>query len=70
MLLRKSTQFDNKDSGPKAQATGYLSSQKYIKFFQKQILSKEFCHFPNVRMRKEASRKEAIARPQSGRKQK
>jgi len=70
MLLRESTRFDNKDSEPKAQVIGYLSSQKNIIIFQKQILSKAFCHFPNVRMRRNASRKEAIAGPQSGRKQK
>ena len=40
MLLRESTRFDNKDSEPKAQVIGYLSSQKKIPFFQKHILSK------------------------------
>jgi len=69
MLLKESTRFDNKDSEPKAQVTGYLSSQKNIPFFQKQLLSKAFCHFRNVRMRTAFS-EEATARPQSGRIQK
>jgi len=42
---------------------GYLSSQKKIQFFQRHILSKAFCHFPNVRMRTNAFREEAFAGP-------
>ena len=40
---------------------GYLSSQKKIKIFQRHISSKAFFHFPNVRMRTNVFRQEAIA---------
>jgi len=46
---------------------GYMSSQKKIQFFQRQILSKAFCQFPKVRMRTNAFREEAFAGPQSER---
>jgi len=58
MLLRESTRFHNKDNEPKAQVIGYLSSQKNIQFFQKQALSKAFCHFPNAEMRRNVFREE------------
>jgi len=39
----------------------YLRSQKIIKIFQRRILSKTFCRFPNVRNRMNVFRKDAIA---------
>jgi len=54
------TRFDNKDSETQAQVR-LVSFQNKIKIFQEDILSKAFCHFPNVRMRTNAYSEEAIA---------
>jgi len=40
---------------------GHLSQQKNIKIFQGDVLSKTFCHFPNIRMGTNAFQEEAIA---------
>jgi len=64
---QRSTRTANKNSAPRAQVRLLLSSQKKIKFFQWHVLSKAFCHFPDVRMRMNAFREEAFAGPQRGR---
>jgi len=65
LVAREPTRFYNKGSELKAQ----VSSKKKFQIFQRHMLSKAFCHFPNVRMRTNAFREEAFAGPQSERMQ-
>jgi len=61
LVTRASTRFYNKTVNLKLklQQATYISFKKLI--FQRVILSKTFCHFPNVRVRTNAFRKEVIA---------
>jgi len=60
LVTKESTRRDNKNSETKAKL-GYSSFQNKIKLFLRHILSKTFCHFPNVRMRTNAFREEAFS---------
>jgi len=60
LVTRESTRYDKTIVNLNFKL-GYLSSQKKIKSFQRHISSKTFFHFPNVRMRTNVFREEAIA---------
>ena len=69
LVIRKSARFDNNDSEPTSQVSkempklGSFSSQKKIKIFQRHILSKAFCHFPNVLNENQCLSRRGICRP-------
>jgi len=60
VVTKESARFDHNGSEPKLQVS-QLEFQKKIKIFQRQMLSKAFCHFPNVRRRTNVFGEEAIA---------
>jgi len=49
LVTKESTRCDNKDSEPQAQIR-LLKFAPKIKNIQRGMLSKAFCHFPNVRL--------------------
>jgi len=57
LVTKESTRCDNKDSEPQAQMRLLKIPQK-IKSIQRDMFSKAFCHFPNVRMRTNVFREE------------
>jgi len=59
VVTKESARFDNNDSEPKWQARQLFL--KKIKIFQRHMLSKAFCHFPDVRRRTNIFGEEAIA---------
>jgi len=61
LVTRESARFYNNNSESKSQIR--LLSLLYLSFsiFQRHILSKAFCYFPNVRMRTSVFREEAFA---------
>jgi len=65
LVTREYTRFYNKDSEPKAQVS-LLKFPEQDSIFQRHILSKAFCHFPSVRMKRNAFHKDEVAGPQSG----
>jgi len=60
VVTKESARFDNNNSEPKSQVR-QLKFQKKIKIFQRHMLSKAFCHIPNVRRRTNVFGEEAIA---------
>jgi len=65
VVAKESARCDNNDSEPKSQVR-LLKFPEENKNFQRHILSKAFCHFPNVRMKMNVFRR-GNCRPQSGR---
>jgi len=59
VVTKISVRFDNNDSEPKLQVRQLF--QKKIKIFQRHMLSKAFCHIPDVRRRTNIFGEEATA---------
>jgi len=59
VVTNESARFENIDSEPKSQVRQLF--QKKIKIFQRHMLSKAFCHFPDVGRRTNVSGEEAVA---------
>jgi len=59
VVTKESARFDNNDSEPKSKVR--LTVPKENKNFQRHMLSKAFCHFPDVRKRTNVCGEEADA---------